>query len=117
MIKKTKSSEKWGQLLVSAIVTPKLFVVPNEILDEISIASSGMSSKMSQDQPLAVLPNVVSFSRSLLVLEAKQSPSVGSPVFKNWVDQMETESSPFPVSGAIFGSVWETIISCQKYAG
>ncbi|KAG9297302.1 hypothetical protein G9A89_001991 [Geosiphon pyriformis] len=37
MVKKTKSSEKWGQLLASAIVTPNLFVVFNEILDEISI--------------------------------------------------------------------------------
>ncbi|KAG9298938.1 hypothetical protein G9A89_015960 [Geosiphon pyriformis] len=41
MVKKTKSSEKWEQLLVSAIVTLNSFVVPNEILDEISIVSSG----------------------------------------------------------------------------
>ncbi|KAG9296526.1 hypothetical protein G9A89_015118 [Geosiphon pyriformis] len=68
MVKKTKSSEKWEQLLVSAIVTPNPFVVPNEILDEISIASFGMLSKMGQDQPLAVLPNVVSSNRLLPVL-------------------------------------------------
>ncbi|KAG9286690.1 hypothetical protein G9A89_012240 [Geosiphon pyriformis] len=49
MVKKTKSSEKWGQLLASAIVTPNFFVVSNEILDEISIASSGISSKIGQD--------------------------------------------------------------------
>ncbi|KAG9300740.1 hypothetical protein G9A89_023538 [Geosiphon pyriformis] len=49
MVKKTKSSEKWGQLLASAIVTPNPFVVPNEILNEISVVSSGMSSKMNQD--------------------------------------------------------------------
>ncbi|KAG9289477.1 hypothetical protein G9A89_008038 [Geosiphon pyriformis] len=79
MVKKTKSSEKWGQLLASAIVTPNPFVVPNEILDEISVASFGTSSKMGQDQPLVVLLNVVFSSRLLLVLEAKQSPPVGSP--------------------------------------
>ncbi|KAG9303876.1 hypothetical protein G9A89_005786 [Geosiphon pyriformis] len=43
---------------------------------------------------------MVSFSRSLLVLKAKQSPLVGLPVLINWADQMKTESS-FPlVSGA-----------------
>ncbi|KAG9302248.1 hypothetical protein G9A89_008739 [Geosiphon pyriformis] len=103
MVKKTKSSEKWEQLLVSAIVTPNPFVVPNKILDEISVVSSGTSSKMGQDQPLAVLPNVVSSGRSLLVLEAKQSLLVGSPVLGNWADQMETESSSPLVFGTISG--------------
>ncbi|KAG9302333.1 hypothetical protein G9A89_008825 [Geosiphon pyriformis] len=42
MVKKTKSSEKWRQSLVSAIVTPNLFVISNKILDKISIASSGI---------------------------------------------------------------------------
>ncbi|KAG9305371.1 hypothetical protein G9A89_011504 [Geosiphon pyriformis] len=105
MVKKTKSSEKWGQLLASAIVTSNPFVVPNEILDEISIASYGTSSKMGQDQPLAVLPNVVSSGKSSPVLEAKQSFSVGSSVLGNWADQMETDSSPFLVSGATFSVV------------
>ncbi|KAG9284221.1 hypothetical protein G9A89_002030 [Geosiphon pyriformis] len=99
MVKKTKSSEKWEQSLASAIVTPNPFVV----LNEISITSSGISSKMGQDQPLAVLPNVVSSSRSSLVVEAKQSPSVGSPVFGNWADQIETDSSLSLVSGATSG--------------
>ncbi|KAG9293983.1 hypothetical protein G9A89_019321 [Geosiphon pyriformis] len=116
MVKKTKSSEKWGQSLASAIVTPNLFVVPNEILDEISAASSSMSSKIGQDQPLAVLPNMVFSSRSSLVLEAKQSPSVGSPVLGNWTDQMKTESSSPLVSGATFGGAWETITSRQRFA-
>ncbi|KAG9294022.1 hypothetical protein G9A89_019360 [Geosiphon pyriformis] len=66
MIKKTKSSEKWGQLLASAIVTPNSFVVPNKILDKISIALSSTSSKMGQNQPLAVLPNMVSFIHGFL---------------------------------------------------
>ncbi|KAG9304412.1 hypothetical protein G9A89_019974 [Geosiphon pyriformis] len=103
IVKKTKSSEKWGQSLASAIVTPNFFVVPNGILNEISVALSDMLSKMGQDRPLAVLPNVVSFSRSSLVLEAKQSPSVGLPVLGNWADQMETDSSSLLVSGAPFG--------------
>ncbi|KAG9307232.1 hypothetical protein G9A89_017060 [Geosiphon pyriformis] len=108
MVKKTKSSEKWGQSLVSAIVTLNLFVVPNEILDKISIASSGTSSKISQDQLLAVLPNVVFSGRLLPVLEAKQSPSVGSPVLGNWADQIETDLSPSLVSGAT--SVASTLV-------
>ncbi|KAG9297357.1 hypothetical protein G9A89_009441 [Geosiphon pyriformis] len=91
------------QLLASAIITPNLFVVPNEILDEISIASSSMLSKMGLDQLLAVLPNVVSFDKSLPVLEAKQSPPVGSSVLENWADQIKTKSSSPLISGATFG--------------
>ncbi|KAG9303007.1 hypothetical protein G9A89_006224 [Geosiphon pyriformis] len=113
----TTSSKKMGQSLASAIVTPNPFVVPNEILDEISVASSGTLSKMGQDQPLAVLPNVVFFGRSLPVLEAKQSPPVGSPVFENWADQMETDLSPSLVFSATFGGAWETITSHQRFAG
>ncbi|KAG9301963.1 hypothetical protein G9A89_021007 [Geosiphon pyriformis] len=91
------------QLLASAIVTPNPFVIPNEILNEIFIALSGMLFKMGQDQPLVVLPNVVSSGRLLPVLEAKQSSPVGSPVFGNWADQIETESSLSLVFGAISG--------------
>ncbi|KAG9306148.1 hypothetical protein G9A89_016052 [Geosiphon pyriformis] len=103
----TTSSKKMS--LVSAIVTPNPFVVPNEILNKISIVLSSTLSKMGQDYLLAVLPNVVSSSRSLLVLEAKQFLPVGSPVFENWADQMEAELSPPLVS--------ETITSCQRFAG
>ncbi|KAG9299653.1 hypothetical protein G9A89_020824 [Geosiphon pyriformis] len=103
MVKKTKSSEKWGQSLASAIVILNLFVVPNEILDKISIASSSTSSKIGQDQPLAVLSNMVFSGRSLPVLEAKQSFSVGSSVLENWADYMETELYPLLVSGATSG--------------
>ncbi|KAG9296129.1 hypothetical protein G9A89_011982 [Geosiphon pyriformis] len=102
--KLTKSSKKWGQLLVSAIITLNLFVVPNEILDEIFVASSSILSKMGQDQLLVVLPNVVFSSRSSLVLEAKQSPPVGSPVLENWADQMETELLSSLVSGVAAGA-------------
>ncbi|KAG9297824.1 hypothetical protein G9A89_000129 [Geosiphon pyriformis] len=104
MVKKTKSSEKWKQSLVFAIVTPNPFVVPNEILDEIFIVLSNTLSKMGLDQLLAVLPNIVSSGRLLLVLETKQSPPVGSSVFKNWADQIETESSPSLVFGATFAA-------------
>ncbi|KAG9289177.1 hypothetical protein G9A89_022486 [Geosiphon pyriformis] len=117
MVKKTRSSEKWGQSFASAIVIPNPFVVPNEILDKISIVSSSMLSKMGQDQPLAVLPNVVSFGRFLPVLEAKQSFSVGSSVLGNWADQMETDSSSSLVSGTTSGDAWETITSHQRFAG
>ncbi|KAG9301929.1 hypothetical protein G9A89_020973 [Geosiphon pyriformis] len=99
------TSGAFEQSLASAIVTPNPFVVPNEILDEISVASSGTSSKMGQDQPLAVLPNVVFSSRLSPVLEAKQSPPVESPVLRNWADQMETDLSPPLVSGATFGGI------------
>ncbi|KAG9286225.1 hypothetical protein G9A89_014211 [Geosiphon pyriformis] len=109
MVKKTKSSEKWGQLLAFAIVTPNLFVVPNEILDEISVASSGTSFKMSQDQPLAVLPNVVSFGRLSLVLEAKQSSFVGLPVLGNWADQMKTDSFPPLIKLAHVKAVFQSV--------
>ncbi|KAG9304594.1 hypothetical protein G9A89_020158 [Geosiphon pyriformis] len=116
MVKKTRSSEKWGQLLASAIVTPNLFVVSNEILDKISIALSGTSSKMDQDQLLAVLPNVVSSGKSSLVVEAKQSLPVGSSVLGNWTDQIETDLSPSLVTGATSGDAWKTITSCQRFA-
>ncbi|KAG9289209.1 hypothetical protein G9A89_022519 [Geosiphon pyriformis] len=84
--------------------------------NKISIVSSGTSSKMGQDQLLAVLPNVVSSDRLLPVLEAKQSPPVGSPVLGNWADQMETEISSPLISGAIFSGAWETITSYQRFA-
>ncbi|KAG9297234.1 hypothetical protein G9A89_015485 [Geosiphon pyriformis] len=117
MIKKTKISKKWKQSLASAIVTLNLFVVPNEILDKISIASSGILSKMGQNQLLAVLPNVVSSGRSLPVLKAKQFSFVGSSVLGNWTDQIETDSFSSLVSGATFGGAWKTITSRQKFAG
>ncbi|KAG9303297.1 hypothetical protein G9A89_013623 [Geosiphon pyriformis] len=97
----TFSSKK--MLPASTIVTLNPFVVPNEILDKISIVSSSTSFKIGQDQPPAVLPNVVSFSRLSPVLEAKQSPPVGLPI--------ETKSSPPLVSGATSGGAWKTIAS------
>ncbi|KAG9301422.1 hypothetical protein G9A89_018094 [Geosiphon pyriformis] len=90
MVKKTKSLEKWGQLLASAIVTLNPFVISNEILDEIFVASSDI--------------------RSLLVLEAKQSPPVESPVLENWADQMETKSSPSLVSGTTSGVAFTLVL-------
>ncbi|KAG9297326.1 hypothetical protein G9A89_003988 [Geosiphon pyriformis] len=105
-IKKTKSSEKWEQSLASAIVTPNSFVVPNEILDEISVASSGMSSKMGQDQPLAVLPNVVFFSRSSPVLETKQSSSVG---FAGWMAFTLMPGATFKIKLAHVKAVFQSV--------
>ncbi|KAG9300224.1 hypothetical protein G9A89_002670 [Geosiphon pyriformis] len=103
MVKKTKSSEKWGQLLVFAIVMPNPFVVLNKILSEISIVLSSILSKISQDQPLAVLSNVVFFGRLSPVLKAKQLFSIMSFVLENWADQIETESSSLLVSDAADG--------------
>ncbi|KAG9290135.1 hypothetical protein G9A89_010441 [Geosiphon pyriformis] len=94
---------KLKQSFVSAIVTLNFFVVSNEILDKIFIVLSSMSSKMNQNQPLAVLLNVISSGRFLLVLEAKQLSLVVSSVFENWADQIETESSSLLVSGAAIG--------------
>ncbi|KAG9295206.1 hypothetical protein G9A89_006187 [Geosiphon pyriformis] len=95
----------------------KMVKRPKVQKNEISVASSSMSFKMGQDQPLAVLPNVVSSGRSSPVLKAKQSPSGGSSVLGNWADQMETESSLPLVSGATSGSAWETITNHQRFAG
>ncbi|KAG9287339.1 hypothetical protein G9A89_023710 [Geosiphon pyriformis] len=117
IVKKTKSLEKWEQSLVFVIVTLNFFVVPNEILDEISITSSGISSKIGLNQPLAVLPNMVFSGKSLSVLEAKQSSSVGSSVLKNWSDQMETKLSSSLVSDATSGGAWETIASLYGFLG
>ncbi|KAG9301342.1 hypothetical protein G9A89_018014 [Geosiphon pyriformis] len=67
------------------------------------VATEATSSSLADlDHPLAVLLNVVSSDRSSPVLETKQSPSVESPVLKNWADQIETELSSSLVSGTIF---------------
>ncbi|KAG9288794.1 hypothetical protein G9A89_023091 [Geosiphon pyriformis] len=100
----TTSSKKWSKR-------------PKVQKDEILVALFGMLSKIGQNQPLAVLPNVVSSGRSSPVLKAKQSSSVGLPVLENWADQMETDSSPPLVSGATSDSAWETIPSHQRFAG
>ncbi|KAG9295510.1 hypothetical protein G9A89_013539 [Geosiphon pyriformis] len=103
MVKKTKSSEKWEQLLVSAIVTPNPFVVPNEILDKISIASYGTSFKIDQNQPLAVLLNVMSFDKLSPVLKAKQSPSLTS--FIHLATLKIAKSLVVPESGSFSAAV------------
>ncbi|KAG9292061.1 hypothetical protein G9A89_017961 [Geosiphon pyriformis] len=72
---------------------------------------------MGQDQPLAVLLNVVSSGKLLSILKAKQLSLIGSLVLKNWADQIETKSSPPLVSGAAAGSAWETIASHQRFVG
>ncbi|KAG9286439.1 hypothetical protein G9A89_014605 [Geosiphon pyriformis] len=60
---------------------------------------------------------MVSFDRLLPVLEAKQSSLVMLFVLKNRADQIETKSSPPLVFGAVTSGAWETITSCQKFAG
>ncbi|KAG9286060.1 hypothetical protein G9A89_022737 [Geosiphon pyriformis] len=66
----TKNSEKWGQSLASAIVTPNPFV---HIIQDGLRLTTGCVAKC----------------------EAKQSFSVGSSVLENWADQIETESFLF----------------------
>ncbi|KAG9299754.1 hypothetical protein G9A89_013114 [Geosiphon pyriformis] len=85
------------------MVTLNPFVVPDEIFSKISTAaasllpdmngnSSSTSSKMGQDQPLAVLPNVT--------------------------DQIEIESTVFPpVSGAANGRAWKNMNGHQRFSG
>ncbi|KAG9289411.1 hypothetical protein G9A89_007972 [Geosiphon pyriformis] len=114
MAMKAKNSKKQQQTVTTAIVTPNFFVVPDEIFGKISTAaasllpdmddnSSSTSLKMSQDQPLAVLPDKVLSGRSLSILVAKQS--INPDNLKDCADQMEIESTvPSPVSGAADGT-------------
>ncbi|KAG9298275.1 hypothetical protein G9A89_002763 [Geosiphon pyriformis] len=101
------------------MVTLNFFVIPNEIFSKISTAaasplpdmdgnSSSISSKMGQDQPLAVLPDVVLSGRLLPISVAKQF--INSNDLKDWADQMEIKSTVFsPVSGAADSSAWENV--------
>ncbi|KAG9284785.1 hypothetical protein G9A89_003708 [Geosiphon pyriformis] len=72
-----------------------LHQAPDKIFNKISTAaasslpdidgnSSGISPKMGQDQPLAVLPNVVLSGRSSLIPVAKQPINLDD--FKDWAD-------------------------------
>ncbi|KAG9293564.1 hypothetical protein G9A89_005567 [Geosiphon pyriformis] len=100
MAAKAKNSKKQQQTVTTAMVTWNPFVVPNEIFGKISTAaasplpdmdgnSSSTSPKMGQDQPLAVLSDV-----------------------------MEMESTvPPPVSGAADASAWENVNGHQRFFG
>ncbi|KAG9307280.1 hypothetical protein G9A89_017108 [Geosiphon pyriformis] len=97
----TKSPKVFNNKLVNKLVFPSIA--------SISGAASTSSSKKlikkpkvqkSLDQPLTVLPNMVSSGRLLSVLEAKQSPLIRSSVLENWANQMETKSSSSLVFGA-----------------
>ncbi|KAG9299084.1 hypothetical protein G9A89_020397 [Geosiphon pyriformis] len=93
------------------------FVVPDKIFGKISTVaasplfdmddnSSGISSKMGQDQLLVVLSDVVLFGRSLPISVAKQY--INPNDLKDWADQMEMELTvSSPVSGAADSSAWE----------
>ncbi|KAG9302215.1 hypothetical protein G9A89_020649 [Geosiphon pyriformis] len=105
MAAKAKNPKKQQQAVTTAIVTLNPFVIPDEIFGKISTAaasplpnmdgnSSSTSPKMGQDQPLAVLPDVVLSSRSLPIPVAKQS--INPDNLKDWADQMEMESTVPP---------------------
>ncbi|KAG9298279.1 hypothetical protein G9A89_002767 [Geosiphon pyriformis] len=127
MATKAKNSKKQQQAVTTAMVTLNSFVVPDEILGKISTAaasplpdmdgnSSSTSSKMGQDQPLAVLPDVVLSSRSLPIPVAKQS--INPDDLKDWADQMEKESTVLlPVSGVTDGGAWENVNGHQRFSG
>ncbi|KAG9293418.1 hypothetical protein G9A89_009142 [Geosiphon pyriformis] len=112
---KAKNFKKQQLALTTALVTPNPFVVPDEILGKISTTAASplpnvndnnncISSKMDQDQLLAVLSNVVLSGRSLPISVAKQP--IISDDLKNWADQMEIESTiSLSVSGAANGGV------------
>ncbi|KAG9289238.1 hypothetical protein G9A89_022548 [Geosiphon pyriformis] len=108
---KAKNSKKQQQTVTTAMVTPNCFVVPDEIFSKISIVaassfpdinsnSSSTSLKMGQDQPLAVLSDVVLSGRSSPIPVAKQS--INSDDLKDWADQIEMKLTVFfPVSGTV----------------
>ncbi|KAG9306093.1 hypothetical protein G9A89_015997 [Geosiphon pyriformis] len=112
MAMKAKNFKKQQQTLTTALITSNSFVVLDEIFSKISTAaasplldmdgnSSGIFSKMGQDQLLAVLPDVV--------LSGRLSPIP--------TDQMEMESTVSPsVSGAADGSAWENSAGLWQYA-
>ncbi|KAG9298720.1 hypothetical protein G9A89_012788 [Geosiphon pyriformis] len=93
MAVKAKNSKKQQQTVVTAMVIPNPFVIPDEIF----------AAAYLQDQLLAMLPNVVLPSRSLPIPVAKQS--IISDNFKDWADQIKMESTiSSPVSGAANGN-------------
>ncbi|KAG9300546.1 hypothetical protein G9A89_002424 [Geosiphon pyriformis] len=110
MAMKTKNSKKQQQTVATALVTPNPFVIPDKILGKIFTAaaspllnidgnSSGISSKIGQDQLLVVLSNVILFSRL-------------SPIL------MKIKSTvPSLVSGAADGSAWENVNGRQRFSG
>ncbi|KAG9303760.1 hypothetical protein G9A89_018657 [Geosiphon pyriformis] len=119
MAVKAKNSKKQQQAVTTTMVIPNPFVVPDEIFGKISTTaassllnmdnnSSSISPKMGQDQPLAVLLDVVLFSRLSPIPVAKQP--IISDDFKDWADQMEMESTaPSLIS--------ENVNGHQKFSG
>ncbi|KAG9293565.1 hypothetical protein G9A89_005568 [Geosiphon pyriformis] len=105
MAAKAKNPKKQQQAITTAMVTLNPFVVPDEIFSKIFTAaasplpdmdgnSSSTSPKMGQDQPLAVLPDVVLSGRLSPIPVAKQS--INPDDLKDWADQIEMESTVPP---------------------
>ncbi|KAG9297669.1 hypothetical protein G9A89_011184 [Geosiphon pyriformis] len=123
---KAKNSKKQQQAVATTMVIPNPFVVPDKIFGKISTSaasplldmddnSSSTSSKMGQDQPLAVLPNVILSSRSLSIPVAKQPIILDD--LKDWADQIEMESTAsFLISGAADGGAWENVNGHQRFS-
>ncbi|KAG9303786.1 hypothetical protein G9A89_018683 [Geosiphon pyriformis] len=82
------------------MILDKIFTAAASSLPNKDGNSSGTSPKISQDQLLAVLPDVILSSRSSPIPVAKQS--INPDDLKDWADQIEMESTISPlVSGAV----------------
>ncbi|KAG9299985.1 hypothetical protein G9A89_009713 [Geosiphon pyriformis] len=64
---------------------------------------------MGQDQPLTVLPNVVSSGKSSPVLEAKQSSPVGCQRFAEWVVSTLVPSATFKIKLVHVKTVFQSV--------
>ncbi|KAG9293566.1 hypothetical protein G9A89_005569 [Geosiphon pyriformis] len=113
MAVKAKNSKKQQQAVTTAMITPNLFMVPDEIFSKISTAaasplpdmdgnSSSTSPKMGQDQPLAVLPDVVLSSRSSPI-PADQMKMEST--FSGWVASNLIHGAMFKIKMALLNAV------------
>ncbi|KAG9284499.1 hypothetical protein G9A89_014103 [Geosiphon pyriformis] len=121
MAAKAKNSKKQQQPVATVMVTPNPFVVPDKIFSKISTAaasplpdingnSSSTSPKMGQDQPLAVLSDMVFSDKSLPIPVTKQF--INPDDLKDWADQMKMESTVLPpVFSAADSSAWKNRFS------
>ncbi|KAG9304219.1 hypothetical protein G9A89_019781 [Geosiphon pyriformis] len=119
MAAKAKNSKKQQQTVATVMVIPNSFMVPDKILEKISIAAvsslpdmngnnNGTFHKIRKNQPQAVLPDVVLFGRSLSVIKTKQFITPDN--LKDWTDQIKIKlTAPSPVSGTADNSAWENI--------
>ncbi|KAG9300837.1 hypothetical protein G9A89_004467 [Geosiphon pyriformis] len=126
MAAKAKNSRKQQQTVTTAMVTLNLFVVPDEIFGKISTAaasplpdmngnSSSTSPKMGQDQPLAVLFNVVISSRLSPIpmeMESTVSSSVSGARFSGWMASNLIPGATFKIKMVLLGFLFQLLPGC-----